>query len=113
MEETEAASRAKSNFLANMSHELRTPLNHILGFTELILNKYFGFNASFTSTCTFTCTLMKRYRFLIKKRQRRSDTTTLGTFFRSRFIRVWRNPNFLRFGFFLIYSERYHFQQQY
>jgi signal transduction histidine kinase len=25
-----------------MSHELRTPLNHILGFTELILDKNFG-----------------------------------------------------------------------
>jgi signal transduction histidine kinase len=25
-----------------MSHELRTPLNHILGFTELILDKHFG-----------------------------------------------------------------------
>ena len=38
----EAANRAKSEFLANMSHELRTPLNHILGFTELLLDKNFG-----------------------------------------------------------------------
>ena len=38
----EAASRAKSEFLANMSHELRTPLNHILGFTELVLDKTLG-----------------------------------------------------------------------
>ena len=38
----EAANRAKSEFLANMSHELRTPLNHILGFTELVLDKNFG-----------------------------------------------------------------------
>jgi signal transduction histidine kinase len=38
----EAASKAKSEFLANMSHELRTPLNHILGFTELVLDKKFG-----------------------------------------------------------------------
>lgn len=38
----ENANRAKSAFLANMSHELRTPLNHILGFTELILDKHFG-----------------------------------------------------------------------
>ena len=38
----EAANHAKSEFLANMSHELRTPLNHILGFTELILDKNFG-----------------------------------------------------------------------
>jgi signal transduction histidine kinase len=39
---TEAALRTKSEFLANMSHELRTPLNHILGFTELILDKKVG-----------------------------------------------------------------------
>jgi PAS domain S-box-containing protein len=38
----EAANRAKSEFLANMSHELRTPLNHIIGFTELVVDKKFG-----------------------------------------------------------------------
>jgi signal transduction histidine kinase len=38
----EVANRAKSEFLANMSHELRTPLNHILGFTELIVDKSVG-----------------------------------------------------------------------
>lgn len=38
----EIASQAKSEFLANMSHELRTPLNHIIGFTELVLDKNFG-----------------------------------------------------------------------
>jgi signal transduction histidine kinase len=38
----EEANRAKSEFLANMSHELRTPLNHIIGFTELILDKRCG-----------------------------------------------------------------------
>jgi len=38
----EKASRAKSEFLANMSHELRTPLNHIVGFTELVVDKRFG-----------------------------------------------------------------------
>ncbi len=38
----EIASNAKTEFLANMSHELRTPLNHILGFTELVLDKNFG-----------------------------------------------------------------------
>jgi len=43
----ENADRAKSDFLANMSHELRTPLNHIIGFTELIVDKQFGeLNAS-------------------------------------------------------------------
>jgi signal transduction histidine kinase len=38
----EIANRAKSEFLANMSHELRTPLNHILGFTELVVDKSAG-----------------------------------------------------------------------
>jgi len=38
----ETANRAKSEFLANMSHELRTPLNHIIGFTEIVLNKKLG-----------------------------------------------------------------------
>jgi signal transduction histidine kinase len=38
----DAALRTKSEFLANMSHELRTPLNHIIGFTELILDKKVG-----------------------------------------------------------------------
>jgi len=42
MENAEAANLAKSEFLANMSHELRTPLNHIMGFTELVMNKNFG-----------------------------------------------------------------------
>ncbi len=41
-EEAEAANRSKSEFLANMSHELRTPLNHIIGFTELTVDKQFG-----------------------------------------------------------------------
>ncbi|MGB2956831.1 MAG: ATP-binding protein, partial [Anaerolineales bacterium] len=41
-ETAESANRAKSEFLANMSHELRTPLNHIIGFTELLLDKNFG-----------------------------------------------------------------------
>jgi signal transduction histidine kinase len=39
---SENANRAKSDFLANMSHELRTPLNHIIGFTELLMQKHFG-----------------------------------------------------------------------
>jgi len=38
----ESTNRTKSEFLANMSHELRTPLNHIIGFTELIVDKNFG-----------------------------------------------------------------------
>lgn len=41
-EVAEAANRAKSDFLANMSHELRTPLNHIIGFTELVVDKNYG-----------------------------------------------------------------------
>ena len=38
----EEANRTKSEFMANMSHELRTPLNHIIGFTELVVDKTFG-----------------------------------------------------------------------
>jgi PAS domain S-box-containing protein len=38
----ESANRSKSEFLANMSHELRTPLNHIIGFTELLIDKRLG-----------------------------------------------------------------------
>lgn len=41
-EKAEQSNQAKSDFLANMSHELRTPLNHIIGFTELVLDKAFG-----------------------------------------------------------------------
>ena len=41
-EAAEASNRSKSEFLANMSHELRTPLNHIIGFTELVLDKHLG-----------------------------------------------------------------------
>ncbi len=40
--EAEKANRAKSEFLANMSHELRTPLNAINGFSEVLLEKYYG-----------------------------------------------------------------------
>jgi len=41
-EEAEKTNQAKSDFLANMSHELRTPLNHIIGFTELVVDRNFG-----------------------------------------------------------------------
>jgi len=38
----EQANQAKSEFLANMSHELRTPLNHIIGFSQILIDKSFG-----------------------------------------------------------------------
>ena len=40
--ELEVANKHKSAFLASMSHELRTPLNAIIGFSEVLLARYFG-----------------------------------------------------------------------
>lgn len=41
-EHAEESDRLKSAFLANMSHEIRTPLNSIIGFSELLNDKYFN-----------------------------------------------------------------------
>jgi PAS domain S-box-containing protein len=38
----EIANRSKTEFLANMSHELRTPLNAVIGFSQVIRDRYFG-----------------------------------------------------------------------
>jgi len=41
-EALETAGRLKSEFIANVSHELRTPLNAVIGFAEILANRYFG-----------------------------------------------------------------------
>ncbi len=34
--------RLKSNFIANMSYEIKSPINTITGFSDILLNQYFG-----------------------------------------------------------------------
>jgi len=36
------SSQFKSDFMAEMSHELRTPLNSIIGFTDILLERFYG-----------------------------------------------------------------------
>jgi signal transduction histidine kinase len=41
-EAAEAANQAKTDFMSSMNHELRSPLTAILGFSELLQEKFFG-----------------------------------------------------------------------
>ncbi len=36
------SSQFKSEFMASMSHELRTPLNSIIGFSDILIERYYG-----------------------------------------------------------------------
>ncbi len=40
VQQAKAASRTKSEFLANMSHEIRTPMAAILGYADMLLDKW-------------------------------------------------------------------------
>lgn len=65
-EALERADRLKSEFIANVSYELRTPLNAIIGFSEILLQQFFGeLNEQQASYCQHIATASQQLMTLV------------------------------------------------